>query len=105
MKDNFLAQLVSLQGEVPQLDLLFVNREALVGDMFGVVLGRSQVKSGRESAKLLFWIFRGWTLNYSGHWQTGPLGVSLEGQRGPRRLDTPQEGSLGGTGVGCLHVP
>jgi len=44
-----------------------------------------------------------WVIEDTG--EKGPLGVGLEGQRGPRRLDTPQEGSLRGPGVGCVHVP
>lgn len=45
MEDHFPAQLISesTRGGAP-LDLLFVTRGGLVGDVFGVVLGRVTTK-------------------------------------------------------------
>ena len=44
-----------------------------------------------------------WPVQVTG-WE-GPLAESVEGQRGPGRLDILQGGSLKDTGAGCPHVP
>ena len=85
MEDNFLTQLVSEPTrEGALLDLLFVNREGLVGDVVvGGHLGHSdnemieflilgEVMMGVSRAATLD--FRGQTLACSGAWLTEPLG-------------------------------
>lgn len=72
MEDNFLLQLLSEPtGGDTMLDLLFVNKDRLVGNVVvGRHLGHSDheiiefsilVTSGGTSIRLLHWIPRGWT--------------------------------------------
>ena len=81
MEENFLTHLVSVPTRGGALlDLLFTNREGLVGDvMVGGHLGLSdhemteflvhgEVK--RQPAKPPPWTFGGQTLDCSGHWLT-----------------------------------
>jgi len=87
VEDNFLMQLVSEPARGgASLDLLFTNREGLVGDV--VVRGRlrisdhemtefsvrGEVKVGGGAAKPPPWIFGGQTLACSGRWLRGSLG-------------------------------
>ena len=77
MEDNFLMQMIRepMRGAAP-LDLLFTNREGLVGDVeVGGCLGQSDhdmveflILAGvrRENSKMLPWTSRGQTLNCSG---------------------------------------
>ncbi|GAB0179913.1 hypothetical protein GRJ2_000456600 [Grus japonensis] len=116
VEDNFLTQLVSEPTrEGALLDLLFANREGLVGDvMVGGRLGHSShemmrvfdsqrsKEAGQQNCHLGLQEGRLWPV-----WETGwqsPLGGRPEGQRSPGRLDILQEGNLKGTAAGCPHV-
>ena len=113
---ELLTQLVSEPTkEGASLDLLFVNREGLVGDvMVGGHLGHhnhemieflilGEVKRGvsrtatLDFQRTVFGLFRRLV-------DKSPLGGSPEGQRSPGRLDILQEGNLKGAGAGRPHV-
>jgi len=117
VEDNFLRQLVSepIRGGA-SLDLLFVNREGLVGDV--VVRGHLGL-SDHEMTQFSVQgeVKRGASKTTTVDFRRADSGLfrmpaervpwereSPEGQRGPGRLDILQGGSLKGTGAGCPHV-
>jgi len=102
VEDNFLTQMVKeLTRKGTLLDLFFVNREGLLGDvMVGGCLGHSD--HGMTELLILREVRRGvsrtatldfWRADF-GLQTKSALGGSPEGQMSPGRLDALQEGSL-----------
>lgn len=87
------------------LDLLFTNRDGLMGDVWvrsclGQQTGILLLRSGEGSAKLLPWFSEGQNLNYSDTCKEGP-----ERKRCPGILGSSQGGSLKDIGAGCPRMP
>lgn len=108
MEDYCLIQMVwEPNREGTLLDLLFLNREGLVGDRTGDCL----VHNAHRALSCWRRVSRTATLDFQ---QVGfgliwrlvesPLGGSPEEQRSPSRLNTVQERSLKSAGKGCPYV-